>query len=59
MLAYLSDTLAYWGQDKLDGRHFADEIFKCISFIKNVCVLIKIWLKVVSMDPIDKVSALV
>ena len=42
MLTYLSDTLTYWGPDKLDGRHFADDIFKCISFIKNVCVLIKI-----------------
>ena len=36
------------------GRHFADDIFKCIFFNKIDCILIQISLKFVREGPIDK-----
>ena len=36
-----------------NGRHFADDIFKCIFLDENVGLSIKIWLKFVSKVPID------
>ena len=41
-----------------NGRHFADDIFKCIFFNENVWILIKISLKFVPKGPINKISAL-
>ena len=42
-----------------NGRHFADDIFKCISVNENVCILIKISLKFVPKGPINNIQALV
>ena len=44
---------------KQDGRHFPDDIFKCIFFNKNVWILTKISLKFVLRDPIYNIPALV
>ena len=40
-------------------RRFADDIFKCIFFNENCCILIKISLKYVRKGPIDNKPALV
>ena len=37
-----------------EGWHFPDDIFKCIFFNENCCILIKISLKSVCKGPIDK-----
>ena len=42
----------------LDGRHFADNIFKWIFAKKYVCILIEISLKIVPNGPIDNKSTL-
>ena len=42
-----------------DGRHFADDIFMCIFFNDNCCILIKFSLKYVHKGPIDNTPALV
>ena len=42
-----------------DRRHFADDIFTCIFFNENCCILIKFSLKYVCKDPIDDNRALV
>ena len=42
-----------------DGRHFADDIFTCIFFNENCCILIKFPLKYVRKGPIDNNPALV
>ena len=42
-----------------NGRHFADDIFKCIFLIENVKISIKISLKFVPKDPINNIPALV
>ena len=42
-----------------NGRHFTDNIFKCIFLNKSVCILIKISLKFVPKGPIDNIPALV
>ena len=42
-----------------NGRHFPDDIFRCIFVNKNFCILIKISLKFVPMGPIDNDPALV
>ena len=46
---YLIITLRLWQ----NGRHIANDIFNCISLNENVCIFIKILLKVVSQDPFD------
>ena len=42
-----------------DGRHFADDIFTCIFFNENCCILIKFSLKYVHEGPNDNNPALV
>ena len=42
-----------------NGRHFADNIFKCILVNENVRIVIKISLKFVPKDPINYIPALV
>ena len=42
-----------------NGRHFADDIFNCISLIENIWTPIKISLKFVSVGPINNIPALV
>ena len=44
---------------KQDGHHFADDIFMCIFFNENCCILIKFSLKYVRNGPIDNNPALV
>ena len=42
-----------------DGRHFPDDIFRCIFFNENCCILIRFSLRYVSKGPIDNKPALV
>ena len=42
-----------------DRRHLADDIFTCIFFNENCCILIKFSLKYVRNGPIDNNSALI
>ena len=42
-----------------DGRHFPDDIFKCIFLNENAYISIKISLKFVSRGPINNIPALV
>ena len=42
-----------------NGRHFADDIFKCIFLNENVSIAIKISLKFVFKGPINNIPALV
>ena len=42
-----------------NGRHFADDIFKCIFLNENVWIPIKISLKFVLKGPINNIQALV
>ena len=42
-----------------NGRHFADDIFKCIFLNQNVWILIKISLKFFPKGPINNTPALV
>ena len=42
-----------------NGRHFADDIFKCIFLNENVWITVKISLKFVPKGPINKIPALV
>ena len=44
---------------RLDGRHFADDIFNCILLNENVWISIKISLKFVSNGPTNNILALV
>ena len=42
-----------------DGRHFADDIFTCIFFNENGCILIKLSMKYVRKGPIDNNPSMV
>ena len=42
-----------------NGRHFADDIFKCISWNENVWIPIRISLKFVPKGPINNIPAMV
>ena len=42
-----------------DGRHFADDIFKCIFLNEDIWILINISLKFVLKGPINNITALV
>ena len=42
-----------------NGRHFADDIFKCIFLNENVWISIKISLKFIPKGPINNIPALV
>ena len=42
-----------------NGRHFTDDVFKCIFLNENVWILLKIPLKFVSKGPINNIPALV
>ena len=44
---------------KQNGRHYPDDIFKCIFFNENVWISIKIWLKLIPKDPINNIPLLV
>ena len=49
--------LIHWGQD--NGRHFPDDLFKCIFLNENVLISIKISLKFVPKGQIYNIPALV
>ena len=54
------DTLlTHWGRPRQNGRHFADDIFKCIFLNENVWIPIKIPMKFVPKGPINNIPALV
>ena len=42
-----------------NGRHFADDVFKCIFLTENVWILLKISLKFVPKGPINNIPSLV
>ena len=42
-----------------NGRHFADDVFKCIFLNENVWILLKISLKFVPKGPINNIPSLV
>ena len=42
-----------------NGRHFADDIFRCIFVSKSFCILNKISLKFAAKGPIDNKPVLV
>ena len=46
-------------RQRQNGRHFADDIFKCIFLNENVWIPIEISLKFVPKGPIDNIPALV
>ena len=52
---YIINTL----RPRQNGRHFADDIFKCNFMNENVWIPIKISLKFVPEGPINNISALV
>ena len=41
------------------GRHFTDDIWKCIFLNANLWISIKIWLKIILTGPINNIPALV
>ena len=55
ILTQTFDTL----RPRQNGRHFADDIFKCIFLNENVWISIGISLKFVPKDPINNIPALV
>ena len=52
---YLLNTM----RPKQNGRHFADNIFKCISLYENVWISINISLKFVPNSQINNIVVLV
>ena len=56
----LSCTLQSYNtlRPRQNGRHFADDIIKCILLNENVWILIKILLKFVPKGPINNITAL-
>ena len=54
-----SSTLINPFTPRQNGRHFADDIFKCMLMNEKFCILIQISLKFVPKRPIDNKSALV
>ena len=55
LMWYVINTL----RPRQNGRHFAEDIFKCIFLNENTSVPIKISLKFVPKDPINNIPALV
>ena len=66
---FCSELLTHWVvlnlpplntlRPRQDGRHFADDIFRCIFFNENCCILIRFSLKYGRKGPIDNNPALV
>ena len=50
--------LTHWGRD-IDGRYFADDVFKCIFLNENVWTSFKISLKLLPKGPINNIPLLV
>ena len=58
-MSIMMDPLFNTLRPEQNGRHFPDDIFKCIFLNANVWMLIKISLKFVSKGPINNIPALV
>ena len=66
---WYSNLCLAWGQPQVnliitlrprqDGRHFADDIFKCVFLNENISISINISLKFVPKGPINNIPALV
>ena len=56
---HLCDDLLNHIEVEKNGRHFPDDIFKCIIFNANVSIFIKISLKFVPRGPINNILSLV
>ena len=54
-MAVLFNTL----RPRQNGRHFSDDIFKCIFLNENVWLLVKVWMKFVPKGPTNTIAALV
>ena len=54
----LEDTLLNSSSPGQNGRHFADDIFKGIFLNEKVRFVAKIWMKFITMGPIDNNPAL-
>ena len=52
-------THTYHIESETNGRHFPNDIFKCIFFNENAWISLKISLKYVPMGPFDNIPALV
>ena len=59
MKAQLSPNMLNTLRPRQNGRHFADDILKCIFFNENVWIPIEISLKFVPKGPIETIPALV
>ena len=44
-------------RSRQNGRHFVDDIFRCIFLNENILILIKISLKFVPKDPVNNIPA--
>ena len=51
--------IAFGNLARQDGRHFADDIFKCIFLNENASILIQISLKFIPKSPIENIPVLV
>ena len=60
-LEWMPEYLVYVNtlRSRQNGRHFADDVFKCIFLNENVWILLKISLKFVPQGPINNIPALV
>ena len=59
---YMRLSRPYWInplRPRQNGRHFADDIFKCIFLNENVFISIKISLKFIPKGPINNIPALI
>ena len=55
---FASKSLNTW-KPRQDGRHVAEDIFKCIFLFENLWISIKVSLKLVPKGPINNIPALV
>ena len=58
-LSHTTQAIINTLRPRQNGRHFADDIFKCNFMNENVWIPIKISLKFVPEGPINNISALV
>ena len=58
-LPFLSDKFINTLRPRQNGRHFADDTFKCIFVNENARILIQISLKLVHKGPFNNIPALV
>ena len=54
-----SSYAVYTLSPRQNGRHFADDVFKCVFVNKNICILITISLKCVRKSSINNIPTLV